>query len=115
MVRTVDHWRQRAEPPNNAPVTATELERSTAAIANNLDVVELDEHGFEMLVAVDDSDSILVLQATDGMDPASPGVDRGSAAGIPLSRGLCVAYGRSPSGVRAAVAVGGAVPEHVAT
>ena len=54
------------------PVTATELDRFTAAIANNLDVAELDEHRFEMLVAGGYGDaSILVFQATDGMDPAT--------------------------------------------
>ena len=58
--------------PNNAPVTATELERFTATIANNLDVAELDAGGFEMLVAVEDGDaSILMFQATDGMDLAT--------------------------------------------
>lgn len=58
--------------PNNAPVTTVELDRFTATIANNLDVDELEAGRFEMLVAVDDGDaSILVFQATDGMDPAT--------------------------------------------
>ena len=57
--------------PNNAPATATELEHFSATIANNLEVAELDAGGFEMLVAVDDGASILVFQATDGMDPAT--------------------------------------------